>query len=247
MSLEKFQNLTERHLNALNHQRKDYNKKLIEIIHAGKLLMLLESNFKILKVNEKPDFIIKHGDKSIGLEHEILVDQRSKLKEGTFDDLVRNIEQKFKEAHPDTKLLIRMWLNPNLKISKSDKPELIEKCLSIVEDHIYYNRFIENDLIRDISVLPHSKLILWGGLGAWWQRKLDSEILESSITKKESKIDSYITNTAADEQWLLIVIGGIGGSSYVVDQGSEIEFNKESKFDKIFLLDEFRSKYFEIK
>ena len=49
-----------------------------------------------------------------------------------------------------------------------------------------------------------------------WQKEITEEIIKEAINKKEAKIESYISKTNLP-QWLLLVIGGVGESSYLFE------------------------------
>ena len=62
--------------------------------------------------------------------------------------------------------------------------------------------------------------------------------------KKERKIAAYKAS-GIEKQWLLIVIGSAGESSYEVEGKIEIELKTD--FDKVFILEDFKSKLYELK
>ena len=63
---------------------------------------------------------------------------------------------------------------------------------------------------------------------------------------KETKRLSYIRNTGLKEQWLLIVIGSLSQSSYELDSIFDKNFKVESGFTRIFIMEDFKAKLFEI-
>ncbi|MBE0649429.1 MAG: hypothetical protein IH595_01180 [Bacteroidales bacterium] len=234
-------------LQKLDKSNKDYDKKVLEICHTGKFLMLLTSDFHISEVRERPDFIIESDDGSkIGLEHEILVDPIHKKIEGSFSDLVKTTERLFRERHPETKLLVNISVNTTKKLSKRENPILVERLLSMIEDAISNTQFEENDLVYNISCHKHSKLIFNTNTGAWWQRSLHTDIVAKSIRKKEQKRLSYIKNTGLNEQWLLIVVGSLSHSSYELDSEFDRNFKMETGFSRVFLMEDFNARLFEI-
>lgn len=234
-------------LKNLDKSDKDYDKKVLEICHVGKFLMLLNSGYQISDVREQPDFIIKSIDNLIvGLEHEILVDSIHKKIEGSFSDIVKSTEEIFRERHPETKLLANVYVNTNKKITKRDKPIFIEKLLSIVEDSVFHDRFEENDLVHNISWHKHSGLNFSCNPGAWWQQSLHSDIMAESIHKKERKRLDYIKSTGIEEHWLLIVIGSLSQSSYEIDSRFDENFSFNSGFNRIFIMEDFRARLFEL-
>lgn len=235
-------------LRQLNKADNDYDRKVLEICHAAKFLMLLNSGYEISIVREKPDFIIKSDkEKQIGLEHEILIDQLHKKSEGSFSDLVKIIEDRFRIRHPNENILVNIFVNSAYKFKQKDKSKLVERLLLMIENYVYHDIFEENDLIHFLSCSKHSGLSFNSNSGAWWQDYLRDELVINSIEKKEKKRLDYISNTGLKEQWLLIVIGSLGQSSYEVNSDIEYNFKTISGFDKIYLMEDFKAKLYELK
>ena len=95
-------------------------------------------------------------------------------------------------------------------------------------------------------MMNHSRLDFTCNLGAWLQKDLDYEVLEKAIRKKEKKISDYISNSGTKEQWLLIVIGSLKESSFEIESLDSLNKPIETKFDKVFLLEDFRANLYEI-
>jgi len=70
------------------------------------------------------------------------------------------------------------------------------------------------------------------------------DLLEQAIKKKEKKISSYRENSG-NIQWLLIVIGSNGESSYNMNKTIEVDIKTE--FDKVYVLEDFNNKLYELK
>ena len=90
----------------------------------------------------------------------------------------------------------------------------------------------------------HSEKSLGVNLGAWWVKDVTKELITKAVRKKELKISAYKENTGKT-QWLLIVIGSTGESSY--NLYNPFEINLKTVFDKVFILEDFNNKLFEIK
>jgi len=118
---------------------------------------------------------------------------------------------------------------------------------TIIDNYVQNNDLPENDYIENLVLMPHSKLSFDCNLGAWWQRNLNLQKLNSVIIKKESKINNYRINSGIKEQWLLVVIGSLGESSYAIESIEALKFTFETGFDKIFLLEDFQANLYEIK
>jgi len=49
------------HLERLDSKKSDYNKKVLELCHIGKFLILSNENYSINEVREEPDFIFSNS------------------------------------------------------------------------------------------------------------------------------------------------------------------------------------------
>ena len=234
-------------LETIDRSDKDFSKKALEIHHLGKFLMLLNSGYQISEVREQPDFIIKSADNMlIGVEHEVLVDPNHKKVEGSFASMVKAAEERFRERHPETKILVDIRLNIYKKIRKKDMTFHLDALLSILEDKVFHGRFEKNDLVHNISWVNHSGLTFICNFGAWMQQSMQKDTLSKSIYHKESKRLEYIRNSGIEEQWLLIVIGSLNQSSYIIGCEFEENYTVKSGFNRIFLMEDFKGRLFEL-
>ena len=236
------------HLSLLDKSNNNFGKKKLEICHAGSFLVLLNSDLIIDKVGEQPDFILKNSkNEYIGLEHEILVDPFYKRIEGSFGDLIKDVEIVFQRLYPDEKFLLHVFGKYNVDFSKAEKHLIIEKLVSIIEDFVYRNTFEENDFIERLALGKSSRLIFSPNLGLYVQMNLYGDILVKSIEKKNKKLLNYISNSGINRHWLLIVIGSLGHSSFELPSIDNIGFEIQSGFDKIYLLEDYNSNLYELK
>lgn len=218
-------------------------QKTLEICHAGKFLMFFD-NLKIHKVTEKPDFILINGNEKIGLEHQIIVETKSKEKEGFFENIFSQAEIELKDDKKLPNFLASCYIKPYINFKLNEKKYLIKIIKKVIEEYVLYENFIENPIIESISIQPHSQKNIYANMGAWWQKNITLEVLENSIKKKETKISSY-KETGINIQWLLLVIGGSGDSSFEMDKDLKLEM--KTKFDKIFVLEDLRNMLYELK
>ena len=219
-------------------------KKILEIQHVAKLFLFLEDKYKIEKLSEEPDFIISSNNLRIGLEHQLLIDSAPKETEGFFENLCKLAEKELQNDEDLPKLLVTVYDHPLFKIEVGEKKKCVKKICHIIKTYLKFNRLIENDIIQKIVVMKHSQFSLHPNMGAWWQRNINADLLRGAIEKKERKINNYIINTRLP-QWLLIVIGGIGESSFNYEE--DFDFKIESRFDKVFLLEDINNQLYEIK
>lgn len=244
INTQRYKNLINPHFDKLKHDRKKNRKKIIELCHAAKLLMQLDDSFRIIELREKPDFIIGSDNYQIGLEHQVLLKPDLKQIEGFFENIAVQIEEELKKDSELSNFLANVFFNRYISKRQSDKNKIIKHSIAIIKNKIYNDIFEENEFINSISVMPHDRISVNSNLGAWFQDKLTSDVLNESIKHKEKKLRNYRQNSNI-QQWLLIVIGSLGESSYEYE--NNFSFKSDSKFDKIFLLEDFANNVYEIK
>ena len=92
--------------------------------------------------------------------------------------------------------------------------------------------------------MEHSQISLAPNLGGWIQKNITEELIRKAVSNKEKKISCYINNTSLP-QWLLIVIGGVGESSFEIEK--QFDISLETKFDKVYILEEFKMNLYQLK
>lgn len=241
-------NLIEKKVNIFIEPLKaDYNKnqkKIIEICHVGKFLAILNNNININRIFEEPDFILDNGNKNIGLEHQVIVNNEKIELEGFYKNIFKKVEQRISKEYPNLKFLANCFLNTNLSVELNNKENLINQIFETIVEFATNNKLIENEIITDILIMPHSSISLCTNFGGWSQKFINEEIIYSAINKKEKKISNYIDNCGT-KQWLLMVIGGLGETSYEMDEYLQLEIN--SKFEEIYILEDFNNILYKIK
>jgi hypothetical protein len=92
--------------------------------------------------------------------------------------------------------------------------------------------------------MKHNRISIIANFGAFMQKHLgESEILEA-IKKKEKLVESYRVNTVKT-QWLVLVIGQVNESSF--EFRTDFELTNDSKFDRVFVFEDFNNQLFELK
>lgn len=242
-----FEKLTDKFINPLiNSDKKIDKQKIIEICHTGKFLMLLDNDTEIFKVQERPDFILKNNAKLFGLEHLIIIDEQSRQREGYFYNIFELAEKIIQQDKSLPNFLATCYLIRNAMFTINQKKELVDLIVTIVKHFVKTNELVKNPIIESISIQPHSQINVGVNLGAWWQKDVTQDIIQSSINKKDKLIDKYKFSKKLIEKWLLLVVGGIGESSYRVDR---LENNSkiESKFDRVYILEDFYMNLYRLK
>ncbi|MBS7787662.1 hypothetical protein KIH23_10165 [Flavobacterium sp. CYK-55] len=232
------------HLESLINNQYKNHQKILEICHVGKFLLFFNNEIHIDKTTEIPDFILSHNSQKIGLEHQIVIDEIAKEKEGFFENIFLRAESDLQNDPEIPNFLANCYLHPNIEFKLENKNQLIETVKKIVKEYVVNNNFIENELIESISKYPHTLKNIEVNLGAYWVKQIDIESIEKAIRKKESKISNYKKNSG-NIQWLLLVIGSTGNSSFDMDKS--LKFEIETEFDKVYILEDFKNKLYELK
>jgi hypothetical protein len=218
-------------------------QKTLEICHTGKFLMFFD-NLMIHQVTEKPDFILFDGNEKIGLEHQIIVEIKSKEREGFFENIFSLAEFELQNDIELPNFLANCYIQRQVNFKLSEKEYLIETVMKVVKEYVLNDNFIENPIIESIYIQPHSQKNIHANMGAWWQKNITLETIEASIKKKNAKISTY-KEKGINTQWLLLVIGGNGDSSFQMDKSLKLEM--ETKFDKVFVLEDLSNTLYELK
>jgi hypothetical protein len=237
-------NLINSHLELLMPEKGKNKQKILELCHVGKFLMFFNNKIQIDELTEKPDFILKGEFGKIGLEHQILVDHKSKEREGFFENIFSMAEKELNSDKNLPNFLITCYPIPYVNFKINEKEELVKTIVRIVKEYIISEKLIENRIIERIMMTDHSQKSLNVNLGAWWVKDVTEELILSAVRKKESKLASYRKNSG-EKQWLLIVIGSNGESSYNLD--NPFEMNLKTEFEKVYILEDFNNRLFELK
>lgn len=222
-------------------------KQFIELSHVGKFLSIIK-NSNIIERTESPDFIISYKDEKIGLEHQQIFNSEIieiiKSTQKLFEDSAKLFEKK----NPEYKLLANCWLKTNyFNFEKKD----VEKLKDEISEYIYAlvtkkENIKKPSFLDKVQITKHSRVNFIYNPGAHYVEYLTPDILKQAILKKEKLAMKYIEKSKLNRQWLLIVIGSTSPDSYEYgDFPFTIEV--ESNFEKIFLMEDFNYKIWEIK
>ena len=232
------------HLNGLDKTKKEDKQKILELCQIGKLLATYFNDFEITRVTEKPDFVISNGQTQFGLEHELILDTKSKSEEGFYENICEKVEGNLTNDPSIPNCLVNLYLKENLSYKINDKNNLIAQLTEIVKQFILTGELCENDIVGDANKMKHSQKSVNANFGAYWQKTITKELILEYIERKEKKLASYRQNTALP-QWLVLIIGGIGESSFEINETLIMDIKTD--FDKIFLYEDFGNKLYELK
>ena len=104
---------------------------------------------------------------------------------------------------------------------------------------------INHDLVNYISFYPCSKTFCNRTVS--WGAGSISDPLLAALEEKESKIESYITNTKGLKQCLFLLIQGSNGYSDYSYFDDKILLNRQTPFDKVIAFNFFKNDFFILK
>ncbi|HBH23282.1 MAG TPA: hypothetical protein DDY13_07645 [Cytophagales bacterium] len=233
-----------KHLDGLDQNKSADSQKILELCQIGKLLSSYFNNYDIIKVSENPDFLISDGDSEIGLEHQLVLDPKLKSKEGFFDNIVNKVEEKLRNDKSLPGNIINLVFRDEINFKINDKSLIINDIANIIKCFVNTGKLKENKYILNIHKIDNSKICINANFGAYMQKEISPDLIYKFLLKKEEKVDSYRMNSV-QTQWLILVIGSLGESSYELNR--EIEMNIQTKFDKVFIYEDLRNRLFEFK
>lgn len=232
------------HLAGLDKSKKDDKQKILELCQIGKLLATYFNDFEITQVTEKPDFIISNGVTQFGIEHQMILDTKAKSEEGFYENICEKVEANLENDPSVPNVLVNLFLKDNLNFKINDKTDLIMRLTELVKNFVMTGELLENDIVDDAHKMKHTQKSVNPNFGAYWQRTITKDLILEHILKKESKVSVYRQNTRLP-QWLVLVIGGLGQSSFEVNELLSIQLTTD--FDKVFLFEDFDNNLYELK
>lgn len=220
-------------------------QKNLELCQVGKFLTLLEDqNAKIIEQRESPDFIISVDDRKVGLEHEIILNKQNQFQSAK--NIFRLAAKEFKKRYPGIKVLANCWLTTNsFNYKQKDKKKIIGEIVEYIYGMTQKSVTKIPDFLDDVIISKHSGVSFSVNNYISNIEFLDDLTLSKAIMKKENLIERYISNSQIKEQWLLLVIGQVSPDSYKTD-GLFTTVNN-SRFERIYVLEDFQSKKYRVK
>ncbi len=232
------------HLNGLDKGKKDDKQKILELCQIGKLLATYFNDFEITQVTEKPDFIISNGQTQFGLEHELILDSKNKSQEGFYENICEKVEVNLENDPSIPNILVNLYLKDNLSFKINDKTDLITRLTELVKHFILTGELYDNDIVKNAHKMKHTQKSVNANFRAYLQKTITKDLILEYVSKKENKISAYRQNIKLP-QWLVLIIGGVGQSSFEVNELLSIELTTD--FDKVFLYEDFDNKLYELK
>lgn len=255
---------TEKILNKISSFRKEgiSKKQSTELWHVGKFLSLLGDSAEIILQDDRPDFIISYEGRRIGLEHQRII-KPTIADSKAIENIISESATTFKAKYPDVNFLAAIyWGNPNFRFTKNDS----DKIKTEIAEYVYevYSRIgiydgnsniaiyeetnasvTKPDYIDEVHLTPYSDLEFYYNPGGYVISNINQQTLQSEISKKETLVNSYKENSKVNEQWLLLVLSTTSPHSFHFPRDENFVTN--TSFDKVFVLEDFDNKIYEIK
>ena len=219
---------------------KDSNKKVYELIDLGKFIYYSEQDIEIMECGEQPDFIIKFKNELIGIEHTGIYDDDTVAEIKTLKKIIAKSQEKLSTEHSEITGLFNIIVIPS-KL-KGQLPLKEAEVIQTICDYIIAkqeNTEIKSpDFVAGIIRIQHPTIELTLG-EEYWLAELTPEAIAKTISKKESKIDTYKSLKGLSKCWLLIVIDGASSASSINIQLNSLPMHL-TPFDRIYIFDNFK-------
>lgn len=222
-------------------------QKKLELCQVGKFLTLFKShNTEIIEQCESPDFIISINNRRIGLEHELILNRQNAKQFQSLKNIFSLAAKDFQNRYPNIKVLANCWLTTeNFNFKQKDKKIIVKQIVDYIYGLTQNSITNKPDFLDDVRISKHSG-VSFSVIGNISNIELlDSSTLSKAIIKKEELIEKYMINSGIQEQWLLLVIGQISPDSYEIDES--VFKIAASRFERIYLLMDFKSKKYRLK
>lgn len=228
--------------------------KFEELYDVGKFLVSLNIQ-SILEIPNNtsaiPDFIISSDNKRIGIEHTRLMNTISQIWIKTVSKILKKAEILLLKRKPELKQIVNISINYwklsindknlSVKLSVQEKAQIANQIADYIESLLCKGGLTPPSFIDKISISERSEHPLNLILNENYIAKPEStDLFLERIRDKETKLGSYLANNSLEELWLLVVISGVtASSSFILQEQNHFE----TKFDKVFLFDNFSGEY----
>lgn len=205
---------------------------------------------------EKPDAIVLTSNGNIGIEITAIVDKKQKRSESECEKAVLDACRIYeKQQLPNLHVSVHIGCENNF--NKKNRSRFAKAIAKQVSDNIpqpkafvdLENKWddsesfpyeINNILIFNLPALERNH---WNvPSGGFCREDFETE-LQGILDEKESKISGY---TPCKEHWLLVVAENMSASTFFEASEKTIKHLYKSSFHKVFLLEAFKAKVFQL-
>ncbi len=217
-------------------------QKIKELIDLGKFIYLFNQNIAIVDgFRERPDFTIAFENRVVGLElSDLVIRQDEKEKEGILKKMFEQIKNDLSKHDSQYKGIYSVGLPSNVDLSSAGRQLIKTEIRNIID-----GKYSHGTVVNKVRKTPHTGIHLYCSQ-AHTVGSLNRSTVEASIMNKEKNIPNE--TSLFSEVWLVMVIGGAQTSedySYIEESVSDSIF--VTKFNRIFLLNFFKSEIMELR
>lgn len=212
--------------------------KRIELANAGRFLLKLDENARVVELPEYPDFVVELGGERFGLEHRVIRNDAVQLV-GSLQDLIAVAGEVIARRRPDAKIIVNVYVKP-IWIRKAQRKATADAIVDYILAEYDGAPSALPECLDKIFISPDSRgPRLVYNPGAYTQAGLTTESVLEAIEDKNEKLSRYKENTGIDIQWLLLVIGENGPASNEIFEDFELDAEIEAGFDRIYIYEDF--------
>lgn len=194
---------------------------------------------------EEPDFIVKYKGKVIGLELRRVVNSQAETI-GIQKGILRKAEAIFKKTYSGTNILANVSFDDHVNWKDVDPKQLAKEVCDIIYNRHIGLTFALPEYLDSVRTSEHEPLS-FNLSGAYWVGQLDLKLIEDAVKEKENKIGAYMNkNSELELFWLLLIISGVSPESNFI-MPNQISVELDTKFERVFLLNDFEKKVYAIK
>lgn len=235
-------------INPIIERYKLPKKEILEVCQIGKFVYKLDSEIRITeKPNPpRPDFIIEHQSKLIGLEHTRIFTENAENYNRT-KSIIEYSEDIYKELFPQDKVHgIISIVGDNLEYKQNKKREIATEIANYVNCVKNQVNVEKPKYIESVRTTIHSLISFTYKERNWQSGFLTKERLEKEIRKKETRLSIYKKEeTELSAYWLVLLIGSLTSASYELNES--LNYETTSEFDRVYLMADFDAKIIRIK
>lgn len=223
-------------------------QEVLEVCQIGKFVYNVDSYIKIIDKPKPPcpDFIIEYDNKIVGLEHTRILTEDA-WRYYRVKTLLDYSEQEYKRKYSNVNVhAIISVRNDDWNYSQREKPILAGK----IADYVEWTRLkLDFDLPKEITKIrttDHTEVSFSFHEKNRRIKYLTKERLKAEIEKKEAKILQYkSSDVRLMELWLVLLVGSLSSASYELNNAEN--YLVDSKFDRVYLMEDFYAKIIRIK